>query len=483
MTAKASTSLIVVIKVGTSSLVRAEQNSLNLGNLARICETVRDLHAAGHRVVLVSSGAVGVGCQRLGLTTRPTGLAQKQALAAVGQVHLMRYYDYFLAALNLHCAQVLLTLDNLANRTQYLNARNTFLELFNQGSIIPIVNENDTVAVDQLRFGDNDTLSAQVATLVQADWLFLLTDVDSLYTANPSSDPNAQPIHEVPDISQLQVDTGSAGSQWGTGGMATKLTAARIATAAGCRMVICSASHPENIVSILGGKRVGTVFWPHPNSLRGRKRWILSVPVKGQLWMDDGAVRAVKERKKSLFSAGIVHVGGDFSSQDAVQLCTAQGVEFGRGLCNYSYEEVDKMKGKSSKDTAEQLGYLGPDEVVNRDNICLLAIPGGQDLDSSGYDVADRLAVLQQRNSSRNHTDATASSSKQTGAGMTVEERLQLLRNRDSLDSAGALPGDWRHEVLTAIDAERTMAVAAQQANGTAVQLTEDVTDEGWLPS
>ncbi|BDA41832.1 Glutamate 5-kinase at N-terminal half [Coccomyxa sp. Obi] len=367
-----SSALTIVIKVGTSSLVRPQQNTLNLSNLARLCEVVRDLNADGHKVVIVSSGAVGVGAQRLGLGARPKDLSQKQALAAVGQVHLMRFYDDFFSALGLTCAQVLLSLGNLANRGQYLNASNTFTELFNYGTV-PVVNENDTVAVEELRIGDNDTLSAQVATLVRADWLFLLTDVPSLFTANPSTDPTAEPIHEVHDIAALQVDTSVPGTQWGTGGMATKLTAARLATAAGCHMVICQGSQPEQISAILRGERAGTVFYPHLQALKGRKRWILSVPVKGTLLMDTGAVRAVIERSKSLFSAGIVGVSGDFNAQDAVQLCDANGTELGRGLCNYSAAEVDRIKGKSSKDFVTELGYLGEEEIVHRDNICLLS--------------------------------------------------------------------------------------------------------------
>ena len=238
---------------------------------------------------------------------------------------------------------MLLTLDNLANRSQYVNARNTFEELFRYGTI-PIVNENDTVAVEQLRIGDNDTLSAQVALLVQADWLFLMTDVNALYTANPSSDPSAQPIHEVPDVSRLHVDTSTAGTQWGTGGMATKLTAARMATAAGCHMVICHYGDPGNVLRVLRGERVGTVFQPASTPVRGRKRWVLGVPPKGEVWLDAGAVAAVKDRKKSLFSAGIRKVVGEFSAQDAVHICEPDGTEFGRGLINYSSDEVEMVK-------------------------------------------------------------------------------------------------------------------------------------------
>jgi len=360
-----------VIKVGTSSLVSSDNTSLSLGNIARLCEVARDLHNAGYNVVLVSSGAVGVGCQRLKLRTKPSNLATKQALAAVGQLHLMRYYDDMFSALGLSCAQVLLTLDNFATRSQYLNARNTFEELLKFG-VIPIVNENDTVAVEQLRFGDNDTLSAQVATVLRAQWLFLLTDVDCLYTANPNSDPNAKPIYEVHNVAELQVDTSLSGTQWGTGGMATKLTAASLATAAGCKMVISHASHVERILRIVEGEKLGTVFYPVANALKGRRRWILSVPVKGALWLDDGAISAVTGRRKSLFAVGVKKVTGEFSAEDAVSICDLSGREVARGLCNFSSEEAGLLAGKPNRVHGDILGYSGSEYLIHRDNISIL---------------------------------------------------------------------------------------------------------------
>jgi len=376
---------IIVIKVGTSSLLRPELESLNLGNLARLCETVKSLHALGHHVIVVSSGAVGVGCQRLGLAHRPSCSAKKQALAAIGQVHLMRHYEDLLASLNVRCAQVLLTLDNLANRAQYLNARNTFQELLSYG-VVPIVNENDTVAYQEPRFGDNDTLSAQVATLVQADWLFLLTDVDCLYTANPKDDPDAQPIYEVHDMTTLHVDVSTKGTQWGTGGMSTKLTAGRIATAAGCTMVICNSTTPEVVVQVLEGQQAGTKFYPVEQALRGRYRWILSVPVKGQLWLDAGAVRSIKSKTKraSLFAVGITKIEGHFSAHDAVSLIDENGMEFARGLVSYESEEVRLLqkaahtKGRSILDSSQS--YKIHTEIVHRSFLSLLV---GQCEDSS----------------------------------------------------------------------------------------------------
>jgi len=362
---------IVVIKVGTSSLIRPEKHTLNLSSLAGIVEVIRSLRDEGYNVVLVSSGAVGIGCQRLSLNVRPTEVSKKQALAAIGQVHLMRFYEDLFSAMGMTCAQVLLTQENLSNRSQYINAKNTFQELLSYGAV-PIVNENDTVAIEQLRIGDNDTLSAQVATLIGADWLFLMTDVNALYTSNPNSDPNAQPIHSVPSLSKLAVDTSMKGTQWGTGGMATKLTAARMATAAGCRMVICHYSEPRNVLKIINGEEIGTIFHPLNNPISSRKRWILGVPVRGSLWLDDGAVKAVRDRKKSLFTAGIFKTEGDFGAQDAVSLCDSDGAEFARGLVNYDKDEVDLGKGLSSKDFIDKLGFVGQEEVVSRTNICLL---------------------------------------------------------------------------------------------------------------
>jgi len=361
----------VVIKVGTSSLVAPDNSTLSIGNIARLCEVVNSLHVKGYSVVLVSSGAVGVGCQRLKLATKPTNMATKQALAAVGQLHLMRYYDDFFSAVGLSCAQVLLTLDNFANRGQYLNARNTFDELLKFG-VIPIVNENDTVAVEQLRFGDNDTLSAQVATVLRADWLFLLTDVDCLYTANPNTNPDAKPISEVHNVMQLEVDTSTSGTQWGTGGMATKLTAARLATAAGCKMVISNAAKVEQIPRIVAGEPLGTVFHPVANALRGRRRWILSVPVKGRLCLDEGAVRAVNSRRKSLFAVGVREVTGDFSTDDCISLCDMAGLEFARGLSNFNVAEAKLIAGHPNEEHDRLLGYSGSEYLVHRDNISIL---------------------------------------------------------------------------------------------------------------
>lgn len=444
----------VVIKVGTSSLMLPEGlggGGLRVAAIAKLCEVVAQLQREGAEVVLVSSGAVGIGARRCGLDTRPTDLAARQALAAVGQVHLMRFYDELLSAVGGRAAQVLLTLENLAKRSQWSSARATFDALFAIGAV-PIVNENDTVAVDELRVGDNDTLAAHVASMVEADWLFLLTDVDAIYTADPRTCADAKPIRTVTSAAQLHalsrgnasvranneskaqinqthnqrkassrtpkkagdaladqassmdlgkaeteatdetgkhgtsdhkggqedeeiksLGIGGSGSGWGTGGMETKVTAATIATAAGVKVVVCNAREPEKVADAVRGEEVGTLFLAQPRPLRQSKRWILSIPPAGTVVVDGGAVSAMREKRKSLFAAGIVRIDGHFASQQAIRIVGREdGVEFARGLTNFSSEDLHKVKGCTSADFFEQLGYHASSEVVHRDQICLL---------------------------------------------------------------------------------------------------------------
>jgi glutamate 5-kinase len=363
----------LVIKIGTSSLTQPETGDLALATIAHLIEVLTRLCRQGHQVVLVSSGAVGVGCARLGLSERPRTMAKKQAIAAVGQGRLMRVYDDLFSTLQQPIAQVLLTRSDLVHRQGYLNAYNTFQALFDLG-VIPIVNENDTVAVDELKFGDNDTLSALVAGLVEADWLFLLTDVDRLYSADPRRQPDAQPIERVESMAELaalQVQVG-AGGTWGTGGMATKITAAEIASAAGVRTAITEGRFPENIAKILAGEPLGTQFVAQTNPINARKRWIAHalVPV-GKLFLDEGAVKAVIHQGKSLLAAGIRQIEGEFQAEDAVQLCRLSGEEIARGLVNYTSGELQKIQGYRSEDIPQILGYPGAETVVHRDNMVL----------------------------------------------------------------------------------------------------------------
>lgn len=363
----------VVVKIGTSSLTRPETGKLALSTLGRLVETLCQLRVAGHQVVLVSSGAIGVGCSRLGITQRPKSIALKQAVAAVGQGRLMRVYDDFFTALSQPIAQVLLTRSDLAQRSRYVNSYRTFRQLLQLG-IIPIVNENDTVAIDEIKFGDNDTLSALVASLIGADYLFLLTDVDQLYSADPRHDPMAKPINRVQQISQLEANIGEAGSSWGTGGMSTKIEAARIATAAGVHTVIMQGQTPENVASVLSGEAVGTLFEAQPKQSTARKRWIAGnlIPA-GRLYLDEGATNAIRSAGKSLLPAGITEVEGEFTAQDAVLLCDSSGQEIARGLVNYNDEDLRKISGHRSSDIAQLLGYEGAETIVHRDNMVICA--------------------------------------------------------------------------------------------------------------
>jgi glutamate 5-kinase len=362
----------IVVKIGTSSLTQPS-GQIAIATIASLVETLSYLRSQGHRVVLVSSGAVGVGCARLNLGERPRRMALKQAVAAVGQGRLMRIYDDLFSNLQQAIAQILLTRRELIERNTYVNVANTFRELLDLG-VIPIVNENDTVAVDELKFGDNDTLSALVASLVQADWLFLLTDVDRMYSADPKTVPDAQPIKLVSseEINQLQVAAGSSGSAWGTGGMATKLAAARIATSTGVRTVISQGKRPQNILDILQGKDIGTQFEPQLQTDNARKRWISYglIPM-GKLYLDSGAVKAITNQGKSLLPAGIIAVEGEFTVSDAVQLCNQEGVELGRGLVNYNSSEIEQIKGHHSQEIAGILGYDSADTVVHRNNLVM----------------------------------------------------------------------------------------------------------------
>jgi glutamate 5-kinase len=367
--------LTIVVKIGTSSLTQPETGLLALSTIASVAETLSQLRREGHRVILVSSGAVGVGCARLGLTERPKAIALKQAVAAVGQGRLIRVYDDLFTTLQQPIAQVLLTRNDLVQRNRYLNILNTFNELLELG-VIPVVNENDTVAVEELKFGDNDTLSALVASLVKADWLFLLTDVDQLYTADPRTVPDAKAIalvNSIEELNKLQLQTGTQGSKWGTGGMVTKISAARIATTAGVRTVITQGKYPRNIEKILQGELIGTHFAPQPEPTSARKRWIAYGLVPGgKLYLDEGAIAAISQGGKSLLAAGIKTVEGQFDTQEAVQLCDRQGNEIARGLVNYSSNELQKIRGCHSREISTILGYIGAETVVHRDNLVLM---------------------------------------------------------------------------------------------------------------
>ncbi len=356
----------VVVKVGSSSLTD-RSGALDPVRLEALVEALVGLRERGKDVVLVSSGAMASGMRPLRLKHRPRDLASKQAAAAVGQSLLVGHYGTLFARHGLTVGQVLLTVEDVARRDHYRNALRTFTRLLELG-VVPIVNENDTVATHEIRFGDNDRLAALVAHLVGADALVLLSDVDALYTAHPS-DPAAERITEVTDVDDLVVDTSGRGAEVGTGGMETKLQAARIATSSGIPVVLAAAS---DVAPALAGEPVGTLFHPTGKRRARRLMWLAyASESQGELVLDAGAVRAVAERKASLLPAGIVAVRGSFTAGDPVRLVAEDGSVIARGLVNYDAAELPAMIGRSTRDLAAELGPSFDREVVHRDDLVL----------------------------------------------------------------------------------------------------------------
>jgi glutamate 5-kinase len=360
----------VVIKVG-SALIADPETGLIEAHLERLAAEVARLLGRKLEVVLVTSGAVAAGTVRLGLRERPRSIPEKQAAAAAGQSALMWSYERALGRFGHRVAQVLLTQEDLSHRHRYLNARNTLLTLLGY-RVLPVVNENDTVAVEEIKVGDNDNLSAVVAHLVDADLLVILTDIDGLYSADPRCDPSAERIDKVeavtPELDRLIWD-----GETGTGGMRTKLQAAQKVTTAGIPLVIADGRSADVLERIVAGDPVGTLFLPRGDRLASRKRWIaFALPPHGFLQFDEGAWRAVAERGKSLLPSGVIGVRGEFSAGDAVGLLDPKGQEFARGLVNYEAREVELIRGARSTEIEPRLGYKAFDEVVHRDNLVLL---------------------------------------------------------------------------------------------------------------
>ena len=368
-------SLRRVIKVGTSLLRGASGRSTEAVIAALATSLCRQRQQEGEAITLVTSGAVGLGCHSLKLKERPTEVVALQAAAAIGQGRLMGLYEAAFDRHGVTVAQVLLTRGDLASRRRYQNACRTLEHLLSWG-VVPIVNENDTLATDELRFGDNDTLSALVAVAIGADELVLLTDVDALYSGDPRLDADAEPIEEVRDLAELARLSGvaSGGGSWGTGGMTTKLRAARIATSSGIRVRLADGRDPAVLKALLAGERLGTVFQPSPRPLRDRKGWLAHALVpRGDLVIDAGAEQALLERGASLLAVGISRVDGAFGRRDAVRLVSLQGEELGRGLCTLSSEELRPIIGLSSNEVRRRLGPVG-DAVVHRDQLVLTGL-------------------------------------------------------------------------------------------------------------
>ncbi len=360
----------LVVKVGSSSLILPDGNP-NEEQMRSLAVQLADLKKQGLEIILVSSGSVGIGFHQLGFKQRPKSMPEKQAAAAVGQGILMDKYENFFSLYGVRVGQILLTREDFSNRKRFLNIRNTFHALLNLG-VIPIVNENDTVATEEIRFGDNDSLAAQVAGLVGADLLLMLSDIDGLYDRNPSQDSQAVLLDRVTEITpELEQAAGGAGSKVGTGGMTTKLTAAKMAMRFGLPMVLARASENAVILRVIMGEALGTVFWPIAR-MDNRKSWIAySAKVEGEIVVDAGAEKALVKRGKSLLPSGIKEVHGNFEPGSTVVIVNEKNEEIGRGIVSYSAWEIEQIKGQQTKDILAILNHSDYEEVIHRNNLVL----------------------------------------------------------------------------------------------------------------
>lgn len=363
----------IVVKVGTSTITYSN-GKRNFSQIDRLARELSDLQNQGKEMILVTSGAVAVGVDRLGLAKKPDTIPGKQAAAAVGQGVLMHTYEKFFADYGQVVAQVLLTKTESLDRHRYTNSRNTFMELLRQ-RVIPIVNENDVVALDELKIGDNDNMSALVAGIVDADLVIILSDVDGLYTANPQTHPEAKLVHTVTEITPaIEESAGGAGTLRGTGGMATKIQAAKAATSSGINLVIASGTEKNAVPRIVAGEEIGTLFVSRENRLQFRKRWLaFGARIMGSIIVDEGCCKALhKAGGCSILPAGITGVEGSFEAGSTVSVKDAQGHEMARGLVHYGSEELEKIKGCRSGEIEELLGHKNFDEVIHRDDLVIL---------------------------------------------------------------------------------------------------------------
>jgi glutamate 5-kinase len=361
---------LVVIKVGTSTLTHSN-GKLNLNRMEQLTRQVADMSNAGRHVILVTSAAVGAGMGKMGLAQKPAVIAQKQALASIGQGLLMQVYEKIFAEYGIIVSQILLTREDFSHRERYLNARNTLYALFHYG-VVPIINENDTIAFDEIKLGDNDTLAGLVAGLVGADLLVLLSDIDGLYTADPRKNPDATLIPVVEELTdEIIAAGGSAGSSLGTGGMYTKLAAARIAGNQGIPMVLMNGDHPADLQSLWQGHCPGTIFLPKEHKLVGRKGWLaFGARPQGALYLDKGAERALRQKGSSLLPSGILKVTGNFHRGDIVSIMGATE-EIARGYVNYNAQDVATIMGHHSSEIPTLLEHAFEDEVIHRNNLSL----------------------------------------------------------------------------------------------------------------
>jgi len=361
-----------VVKVG-STLVTNRGTGLDASAIARWAGQIAKLREAGKEVVLVSSGAIAEGMQRLGWTRRPSAMHELQAAAAVGQMGLVQIYESCFRQHGLHTAQVLLTHADLADRQRYLNARSTLLTLLGLG-IIPVINENDTVVTDEIRFGDNDTLAALVTNLVEADCLIILTDQQGLYTDDPRRNPQATLIRSAqagePRLEKL---AGGTGSTIAKGGMLTKVLAAKRAARSGAQTVIASGNEPDVLVRLAAGEAIGTLLTAQTTPLAARKQWLADhLQVAGRLGLDAGAAKALRSGGKSLLPVGVKSVEGEFERGAVVACLSPEGAEIARGLVNYNAQESRRIAGRASNEIEAILGYIDEPELIHRDNLVLL---------------------------------------------------------------------------------------------------------------
>jgi glutamate 5-kinase len=361
----------IVVKVG-SSLVTNEGRGLDAVAIGQWCEQLAALVKDGREVIMVSSGAIAEGMKRLNWTTRPKAIHELQAAAAVGQMGLVQVYETKLRENGIGSAQVLLTHADLADRERYINARSTLLALLQLG-VVPVINENDTVVNDEIKFGDNDTLGALVANLVEADALVILTDQKGLYTADPRKDPAAQFVHEAKaGDPALEAMAGGAGSSIGKGGMITKILAAKRAAGSGASTVIAWGREPQALIRLTQGEPIGTLLVAQTQKMQARKQWMADhLQMRGSVTVDAGAVGKVQDEGKSLLPIGMTAVQGEFSRGDVIAIRSPEGTEIARGLANYSSSEARLICRKASSEFEKLLGYTGEPEMVHRTNLVL----------------------------------------------------------------------------------------------------------------
>jgi len=353
-----------VIKIGTS-LLRGNGEYTTLDIINHYCSHIARAQKKGNKVILVTSGAVGLGCQKMSFNIRPKEIISLQASAAIGQLHLMALYEKAMSKFGYNVAQVLLTRSELGSRNSYKSASQTLKKLI-EWDVIPIVNENDITSDEELKYGDNDTLSALVATAISADQLILLTDIDHLYSSDPKIDSKAIPIKDINNSTELnKLELATQQTNWGTGGIKTKLTAAKIATESGIKVQLADGRDPQTLGDLLNGKRLGTIFHPHPNPIGNRKSW-LSHAIKpvGEIYLDDGASEAIKNKGASLLLVGVKKVIGNFISNQPVMVINTEGQEIAKGICSMSSDAI--KIGINSKTTT-----TGSPLVIHRDVLVL----------------------------------------------------------------------------------------------------------------